>query len=251
VSAILCSVNGPRAEVRLSLPKRSNALDEAAIEALYEALLAARADPSWRVLVISAEGDEFCRGLDLERAFESGGRPSRATLERFSASLLMLASMDRPTIAHVEGAATGGGVGLAAACELVIASERATFTLPELLVGMIPALIAPFLLRRLGPRRFVHLATGARTCSSHEALAIGLADQIGELEEQVARTLRTSKVAADRTKSLVMELESARDLQEAARISVGALDAWLDRTDVREGLNDFASGLAPKWWRRD
>lgn len=161
----------------LNRPQAGNALLPATVAALTDAIAEAERDPRCQALVIAAHGPAFCLGADL-RLLREGGFDELATgywqlLQRLSATRV-------PTIALVEGPATGGGVGLAAACDLVLAGPAASFRLTEVLVGMLPAMLMPALAARVGSRRALRLAMLAEPVGPDEAVRIGLADQVAD-----------------------------------------------------------------------
>src|SRR5262245_20476457 len=142
--AIHSDYRGGVCHVRLAAPASGNALTLSMLGDLRMVLEQAAANDSCRVICLSAAGPEFCRGLDLEAAFGGGNRLPTDVLEAFVDCLLLIHRSDRPVIACVTGNVTGGGLGLTAACDLVLARQDVVFMLPEVIVGMIPALIAPF-----------------------------------------------------------------------------------------------------------
>ncbi|SFQ69107.1 polyketide biosynthesis enoyl-CoA hydratase PksH [Amycolatopsis arida] len=161
----------------LRLCQPGNALTEPAITALLCHLRAAERAPRCRAVVLTSTGDAFCSGVDLT---DLAGDPDAA--ERVSAAFwaLLTAWADSPllTVAVVEGPATGGGVGLAGAADLVLAGPRATFRLTELALGLVPAFILPFVLARTGEHRLMRLALGGAEVDASGAVELGLADEL-------------------------------------------------------------------------
>ncbi len=142
--------------LQLNRPAVRNAFNGALLQELSAAIAAAEADASARVVVLAGAGPVFCAGADLgwmaAAAFEgdeANDRNARAMGGVFHA----LAACRKPTVARVQGAAMGGGVGLLAACDVVVAGPEASFALSEVRLGLVPAVISPFVVRRLGPAR--------------------------------------------------------------------------------------------------
>ncbi|MFC3536581.1 enoyl-CoA hydratase-related protein [Couchioplanes azureus] len=173
-------------EVVLDRPGRRNVIDAELLTGLLAAVRDAEADPGCRVLVLSAEGPDFCAGMDLaapvDPAAVADDVPYWTLLRSLSTSELV-------TVAVVDGAATAGGVGLAAACDLVLAGDAATFRLTEALFGLLPAMALPFVARRTGEQRAFAATLTARTWTAAEALEAGLADRAGASAAQLLRPL--------------------------------------------------------------
>ena len=166
----------PVVRVKMDRLETRNRLDDCMLSELIAAVDRAEATPDARVLVLEAVGDTFCAGLSLGGVQEADWRSRigavRTLLRRLSSSPLV-------TIAVVNGAALGGGVGLAAACDQVIAHPEATFRMTEVLVGLVPATILPVVASRVGEHRAFSLALMAKQVSATEAEGIGLADLLG------------------------------------------------------------------------
>src|SRR3989338_8704304 len=152
---ILTEIDAGVGIITLNRPERHNAFDDALIGELSAAIDLMAAEPAVRVLVISSTGKSFCAGADLnwmKRAAayssEENLRDSRALAEM----LRTLAQCPKPTIARVQGAAYGGGVGLVACCDVAIATFDAEFSLTEVKLGLIPAVISPHVVAAIGER---------------------------------------------------------------------------------------------------
>ena len=148
---------GPIARVTLARPEKHNAFDEALIAALTEAFVQAGGqDPAVRAVVLSGEGKSFCAGADIDWMRRAGGwteAENRADALKLSDMLLAIDSCPKPVIARVHGTVAGGGVGLVACADMVVAVEGATFRLSEVRLGLTPATISPFVLAKIGAER--------------------------------------------------------------------------------------------------
>jgi methylglutaconyl-CoA hydratase/polyketide biosynthesis enoyl-CoA hydratase PksH len=239
----------------LSAPESGNALTTPMLEGLGRALAQAEGDAACRVIVLSAEGSHFCQGLDLAAAFADGGRPDGHFLRLSVDCLLKIRSARIPVIARVEGDASGGGVGLVAACDVVIAAPTATFMLPEVVVGMIPAVIAPFLLRRISPARLGSMALSSRGIRGAEAREIGLVDELPEdgvdraIHRQLQRLFRSSPRALAESKQSINAM-TAVDLEAQATMAMERLLAWLSDPAVVAGARAFSEGEVPPWFEK-
>ena len=141
------------AHVRLDRPDRHNAFDEALIAALTEAFIALGADAQVRAIMLSGNGKSFCAGADLGWMRRAGGwteAENRADAMRLSDMLTAIDTCPKPVIARVHGAIAGGGVGLVACADMVVAIEGAQFRLSEVRLGLTPATISPFVVAKIG-----------------------------------------------------------------------------------------------------
>lgn len=219
------------------------ALGPEGIAALDEALAAAAAA---RVLVITSEGPEFCAGMDLAAALAQDPAALHPTLARFAACLQRLGAGSLVTIAAVEGAASGGGLGLAAACDLVVAGPKASFALPELRVGLVPAVIMPALLRRLRPQQVRRLALTGEALTGAQAAALGLVDVPAEdPAREVDRLVRAALRARPQAVAALRRCCEA-EVDGPAQTAADLADPEL-RTALAALL---AEGAAPPWLRR-
>ncbi|ACY13748.1 enoyl-CoA hydratase/isomerase family protein [Haliangium ochraceum] len=259
IDGIRTERRGPTLHLTLSAPERGNALGAEQLRALANAVEEAGRSSDDRVIILAAEGDAFCRGLDLESALPSEDEPSEraraaaALVRALARDLMTLATSRVPIIACVGGEVNGGGVGIAAACALVIATPAARFMLPELVVGMIPALITPLLRRRLGDARTRYMALSSRGVAGAEAHAFGLVDELSDdldaaCVRQVQRLLYSSPdaIAAYET---YFDGENTALGDEMAR-ATDALERWLATPGVIDAARDFAEGGRPQWFTR-
>lgn len=244
--------------ITLSSPESGNALRPELLAALTQAMEQAEQDTSCRVILLSAAGPSFCQGADFDSLFTPEGKPDPAYPELFLRCLSTVRKASRPVIACVDGKVTGGGVGLIAACDLVIAAPTAAFLLPEVLVGMIPALITPFLLRRLQPAHVRALTLSARSVGAREAQRLGLVDEVGEEGEegleravkgQLERLFRASPAAIRESKQYFDRLHD-EVMREQTDLAIRSLLSWLGRADVAEGIRQFAEGFSPPWFQK-
>lgn len=210
---------------RIALPE---ALTLVSLDALASALDRAAADRDAGVWVLhgSAPG-VFCRGMDLAGLSGVEGDLSRGP-RVFTACLERLGRADRPTIALIDGEVIGGGVGLAAACDLAVATPASTFALPEVLFGLLPAIVLPVLLERLSAQKARLLALAGTKRSAAWARENGLVDDVVEATQ------------LDRYLS-----RASRDLSRSAPRAVAALRGWVEEiTELRSTSAALARGLA-------
>jgi enoyl-CoA hydratase/carnithine racemase len=208
-------------------------------------------------VVMEGTNGTFCMGLDPTVLLADGGTTpasdrSRSALERFGRLLDAVERAARPVIALVDGTAAGGGVALAAAADVVIASRRATFGLPETLLGVVPALAFPVLARRIGTSRARWMALSGATVDAMEAGRLGIADiVVDDLEAALDRCLRRLRRLDARSIAAVKRL-AALHATESATYASAALQTFgelVDSPETQARLRRFAAGLAP--WPED
>lgn len=245
------------ATLTLNRPERRNAFDDALIAHLREALKELEAREDVRVVVVCGSGDAFCAGGDIgwmRRVSTAPFAENLADAEALANLMLALDRLSKPTIAYVDGAAYGGGVGLVACCDIAVATERARFCLSEAKLGLIPAAIGPFVMRAIGARRARRLMLTAETISAEIALDIGLVHEVASPEEAprviariVAALLACAPGAQAESKSLLASCEGrpldAELMWEAAR----RLAQRRASPEGLEGLSAFLEKRSPSW----
>ncbi|MEU0677011.1 enoyl-CoA hydratase/isomerase family protein [Streptomyces sp. NPDC006172] len=164
----------PVVRATLDSPATRNRLDDELLAELTDALERAERADDASVFVLDATGDTFCSGIALGDIDRAEWQPRLVAVHDL---LRRLADSPLVTVAVVDGAATGGGVGLAAACDHVIAGPRASLRMTEVLLGLVPAVILPVVAERVGRHRAYSLALGAQELAAGEAAALGLADR--------------------------------------------------------------------------
>ena len=241
-------------------PSTRNAMTAALTDDLWAILGATRADRSLRALILQGANGAFCAGADLKRADRAGavasdeGDPILASNRRGGELFAALDAHPLVTIAVVDGAAFGGGFGLACCADFVIAGPRARFALSETGLGLPPAQIAPYVVGRLGLRLARQLALSGRRLDGPAALAAGLADACAAGEADIAPLLGTilanvgncAPEANAVTKSLLhraLRADPAAYREEAAR----ALSACLRGAEGQEGVRAFTEKRRPAW----
>lgn len=211
----------------LNRPAAQNALNATLLRELREAMDLAERRPAARLVVLQGAPGVFSTGLDFSPPGEgasaaAGAQPGGAD---YMAALKRLSESPKIVIAKVDGRAVAGGVGLVAACDLVIATPRAKFALTEALWGLLPCCVLPFLIRRIGYQKAYAMTLTTRTVEAAEAERIGLADQLHEDPDEALRLLRL------RLEKL--EEATVRDLKAYFRKN-WILDDTLERAAVAE-----------------
>jgi polyketide biosynthesis enoyl-CoA hydratase PksH len=182
----------------LDAPARGNPLSRAVIAGLHAALDEAEGDPALRILAIEGAGGTFCAGMDFAEATRTGPMTAeevRALVGSLYDLFVRFTASPVTVVAIVDGPATAGGLGLVAASDIAIATPRASFQLSELLFGLLPATVAPFLVRRMGPQDPYRMTLTAERLDAPAALARRLVD---EVTEKPAESLRRLMIRLDR-----------------------------------------------------
>ncbi len=245
------------ATLTLNRPERHNAFDGELVAHLTGALRGLDTQADVRVVVIRGNGPSFSAGADVEwlkrmaaASFDENLADARALAELMHG----LDRLSKPTVAYVHGAAYGGGVGLAACCDIAIATERASFCLSEAKLGIIPAVIGPFVIRAIGARQARRYALTAEVISARTAREIGLVHEAASEEEApalrekiVAALLRCAPGAQAEAKSLVAFCQGRAIDDELARETARRIAELRASPEGREGLEAFLEKRSPSW----
>ncbi|QNS09225.1 enoyl-CoA hydratase/isomerase family protein [Streptomyces xanthii] len=214
---------------RLDQPELRNAVTPQLLDTLHAAVDSAEADPDCRVLVLSARGDDFCAGTDLSDGVPVTVPDAEAEELPYWRLLDRLTRTPVVTVALVDGRATAGGVGLAAACDLVVAGPRARFRLTEALVGLVPAMALPFVARRTGEQRAFAATLLAEDLDAAAAVDAGLADTAAEDAEGALRRVLVGLSRVDRDTAGALKAYRTRLFPRDGRLGRDAGRAFLDR----------------------
>ena len=252
------AARGDNGVVTLTLdrPARKNAFDDALITALHDQLDHLSRDQDLRALVLTGAGSAFSAGADLDwmrRAADFGPAENRADARALEAMLSALDGFPRPTVARVNGAAIGGGVGLVAACDIAIASEHAVFAMSEVRLGLMPAVVAPLVRRAIGERACRRLFLSAERFDAVSAKALGLVHEVvadealdGAVDAMLAALLQGGPEALKATKALLIELRRAT-ADESADRTTRAIAERRASAEGREGVAAFLEKRQPGW----
>ncbi|KAF1697655.1 enoyl-CoA hydratase-related protein [Pseudoxanthomonas koreensis] len=248
---------GPVLRLRLNRPQLHNAFDAALIAALTAALEAAGADPGVRVVVLEGEGASFSAGADLQwmrgmaAASEDENRTDALALARL---MRTLDELPRPTIARVHGPAFGGGVGLVACCDIAIGTPQARFGLTESRLGLLPAVISPYVVAAIGPRQARRWFATAQMFDAGAALGIGLLHEVvpadaldAAVAAQGALLCRAAPNAAGLAKALVRQAAHPGEAAACDRANADLIARLRVSAEGQEGIGAFLEKRAPAW----
>ena len=236
--------------IQLHRPEADNAIDQQLIDECSEALR--HCEHAASVVVLEGLPEVFCSGADFH---EIAHRPDGEAQDPRSLYDLWrrLARGPYVTVAHVRGRVNAGGVGFVAACDIVLSDEKATFGLSELLFGLMPACVMPFLIRRTGFARANYLALSTRPVSARQAQTWGLVDacEAGSdslLRAHLLRLRRLDKRAIARYKQYASDVEDGLERSEQAAVRAN-LDAFTDASNLANISRFATTGRFP--WDRD
>jgi methylglutaconyl-CoA hydratase len=256
---ILSERRGSVAWLTLNRPQIHNAFDDALIAMLTDALARVEADPTVHAVVLSGNGSCFSAGADLNwmrgmaAASERENREDSLRLARLMRNLQFLS---KPTIARVNGAAYGGGVGLVACCDIAISVDTAKFALSEVKLGLVPAVISPYVIAAIGLREARRLFITGEVFDAATAARIGLLHasvSAAELDEAIERQLyllaKAGPLAQREAKQLALRIGGV-ELAQAERIDQANAEL-IARLRISEegqhGLSAFLDKRAPAW----
>lgn len=257
---ICFEMDGRTARVTLARPAVRNAFNEVLIAELLAVLDAIEATNESgggaRVVVLTGEGTAFCAGADLSWM----GKMRDYSFEENLADSLELAKLMRriyefplPTIAAVNGATIGGGNGLVAACDIAVAADSAVFSLSEVKIGLVPACIGPYVIKRIGERAARELFLTGERISAARAMDEGLVNDVTTLDalgtrvdEFVSLLLSSGPAALGVSKELIRSLPGM-DLDEAGRYTAEMIAKLRITDEAQEGMAAFFEKRKPRW----
>jgi methylglutaconyl-CoA hydratase len=255
--ALQIELTGPVATIWMNRPEIHNAFDEILIAELTAACIALNEDSDVRVVILAGRGKSFSAGADLnwmKRAANNGIDDNLNDARALANMLRTLAEMKKPTIARVQGAALGGGMGLAAACDIAVASTKAVFATSEVRFGIIPAAISPYVLRAIGGRQAYRYFQSAERIDAARAREIGLVHEAVEAEaldakvqEIVDALLQGGPLSQAAAKELIRAVDKQpinNTLVEDTAHRIAHLRAT---PEAKDGIAAFLEKRSPAW----
>ena len=245
------------ATLTMARPEVFNAFDETMIAEMDAAFAALIDDGAVRIIVLAGAGKHFSAGADLQwmrRASEASFEWNVNDARRFSAMLARIESCPKPTVARVHGAALGGGVGLACACDIAIASDAASFSVSEAKFGILPSVIGPYLVNAIGKRQARRLALTTERIDATEALAIGLVQRVvpaAELDHALEDTVRHLSAGGPNAhreiKAYLGQLAVGPVTPEVRELTAQTIARVRGTDEAQEGFDAFLNKRPPKW----
>lgn len=245
------------ATITLNRPEVRNAFNETTIAEITQAFRAVGADGGVRAVVLAANGPAFCAGADLNWMKKMAGYThdeNRADAAQLAEMLRTIYSCPKPVVAKIQGDCYAGGMGLAAACDIAIASENVNFCLSEVKLGLIPATISPYVIKSMGENAARRYFLTAERFSAQEAHRIGFvhqavaADALDAATAEIVKALVTnSPNAVKEAKRLVQDV-AGQPLTDALIADTAERIADIRSSDEgKEGVRSFLEKRKPNW----
>lgn len=258
MTALAIEHQGPVGLVTLNRPERHNAFDDALIGELIEALRSMEADDGVRVVVLSGAGPSFSAGADLNWMRRMAGfskEENQRDAMQLGALMRTLAHLRKPTLARVHGAAYGGGVGLVACCDIAVASHAATFALSEVKLGLVPAVISPYVVAAIGERAARRYFLTGERFDAAEAWRLGLVHELAptaeevdaKLNDLVEALLACGPVAQREAKELVRAVSGRPVTSELIQDTAERIARLRSSPEGREGVAAFLDKRRASW----
>ena len=250
-------------EIILNKPEVHNAFDDEIIQALITAIQTHENDPKVRAIWLKSTGKNFSAGADLnwmKRMAQLNYEENLADANKLAELMHSLYATSKPTLVSVQGAAFGGALGLIACCDIAVATEKASFCLSEVKIGLIPAVISPYVIKAIGERASQRYFLTAERFNCDEAHRLGLVHEQVEtdaLEEKSLELIQTLSQngpnAVRQAKQLIRDVaplppnEKNMNDNPAIAITTKAIAAIRVSEEGQEGLSSFLEKRAPNW----
>jgi methylglutaconyl-CoA hydratase len=256
---VLITDINPRGAARLTMnrPEVRNAFNEELIDELEAAVRRLAQDPHVRAIVLAGEGETFSAGADVEmmrRIANYSAAQNKKEARRLARMFAAIYEAPKPVIARVNGPAMGGGVGLVAACDIAIGAENAFFALSEARLGIIPAVIAPFVIEAIGARQARRFFLTGERFDAATAKKIGLLhiatppDALdAALDEVLANLLACGPKTAHEAKSLIRKIAHEPMGEGVLEVAADIVARLRASEEGREGLGAFLEKRKPDW----
>lgn len=247
------------AQITLNRPEKHNAFDAKMISELLMHLKTTREDPECRVVLLTANGKNFSAGACLhwmQSMLDASQHQNLQDALQLSKLMHTLNTLPKPTIALVQGAAFGGALGLIACCDLVIAAENASFCLSEIKLGLIPAVISPYVLASIGLRQMRRYALTAETIDAGTALSIQLVHELVPSDKLVEVGLHKAMMllcnapqAMHNCKKLLQGLHNRPITEKLRQTCAERIATTRVGAEAQEGMHAFFEKRPPNWIR--
>lgn len=259
MASILTERDGRVLRLTLNRPEVRNAFDEECITRLTAAAATAAAaadDGGIRAVVLAGAGPVFCAGADLgwmAQAVSFSHQENLADAEDLARMLERLDTLPVPVVGRVQGAALGGGLGLAAVCDIVVAAEDAVFGLTEVKLGLLPAVVAPYVVRKIGVSAARELFLSGRRFDAARAKSLGLVHEVvpaaeldAAIERRLAELMTSGPGAVAAAKELIRGIAGI-DPKDVIGLTTATIAVQRVSKEGQEGMRAFMEKRKPDW----
>ena len=253
---IRLAVDGDVARITFARPDVHNAFNATMIGELAQAFDRVKTEVSVRVVVLTGEGESFCAGADINwmrKIIDYSYEQNLSESLQLAEALHKLYSLPKPTVAMVNGTAIGGGNGFLSACDIAVAAEEAHFGLSEVKIGLVPAAISPFVIRKIGESKAREYFLTGKRISAQKAQEIGLVNQVvprekleETVDELVSLLLTSGPEALANCKELIFQVPQM-GLEEVKEFTARMISDLRISEEGQEGMASFLEKRKPKW----
>lgn len=254
---IIYNVQNAVATITLNRPDVHNAFDAKVIGDLTALFQKADADASVRAVVLRGNGKSFCAGGDLNwmrASAEYSYDENVADAMRLGTLLKTINFLSKPTIAFVHGSVFGGGVGLTACCDIAVAAPDTVFCLSEVRIGLIPSIIAPYVISGMGQRQARRYFMTAERFGAEVAKSIGFVHEVGDLDAECAKIVKAlmdgAPSAQKRGKKLILDIAQKPIDDAMIKLTATQIAEARAADEGREGLSAFLNKTEPNWRKK-
>ena len=256
---VIYSIDSKAGIITLQDSENGNRLSTESLSLMVTSLKKAIDDIEVRVIIFRARGDSFCLGMDFSEllsAADSKENEIKESIGLYANLLKAIYTSPKPVISLIDGAVKGGGVGLACACDIVLATDRSSFEFSEAIFGLIPANVLPFVYSlRLSPQKARYLIITAKNIKADEALRLDMVDEVfpqDNFERGIKRIMkqlfRISPAAIERTKKFTHSIDGL-SVEEACEIAQDELLHLVKDPNVIKAIAEFSDGGTPEWFQ--
>nr|AMB48451.1 enoyl-CoA hydratase [Nostoc sp. CAVN2] len=236
--------------IQIHRPEANNSINSQLIQELLSALQAAEADETVKVVILEGLPDVFCTGMDFQEVADGTNIDPKASSHDYYNILKQMSQSSKVIVSLVRGKVQAGGVGLVAVSDIVIADETVTFVLSELLFGLLPACVLPFLIRRIGFQKAYRLALTTQEISASEAYTLGLVDEYGSntnklISQYVKRLKYLPSSGVRELKNYISQLWIIQS--ETQELAVNKISSLLGDPTVQEKIKRFNNEGVYPW----
>lgn len=244
------------AKIILNRPEVHNAFNDLMIDELLKALANISNDKNIRILILTGEGKSFCAGADINWMKKMKNYTYEENLQdslKLAELLYKIYTLPQATIARVNGSAIGGGTGLLAACDIAIASDKAKFSLSEVKLGLVPACISPYVMKRIGEMKCKELFLTGERIDAPKAQEYGLINYCVDeanldtfINEKIEMLLSSGPKAIAVCKELLQKIPNQTP-EEYIKYTAEVIASLRISEEAQEGMNAFLEKRKPKW----